>query len=406
MVRILSDPIFIEQYMKNFNVVVIGAGLYVCGRGTKSFGTILPSIFEWKRKNQNFGDVYCVSTSVKSSKELLRKASDLSVKTGVKVNLKSYPESGAKDKNAYKKLIKNIIKPACAIIAVPDHLHYEIAKDCLEAGLHVLLVKPLTPTYDEGLELNRLANKLGLYGAVEFHKRWDKSNLVLRDKFKSGELGTPLSCWIEYSQKKSIPLTFFKDWASKTSILQYLGVHYIDLIRFVTGANPKKVMAIGQKSEIVKYKIETYDSIQCIIDWEVSGGERFTQTLFTSWVDPESSSAVSDQKIKFIGTKGRYEADQKERGISLVTDDFGIQHINPDFCMPYGSEAGSICWRGYGIESITTFLNDVISLEQDQSSISELKSKRPSFEDALISTKVIESAHLSLRNNSNWEKIE
>tara|TARA_B100000989_G_C19529102_1_gene468622 strand:- start:3499 stop:4677 length:1179 start_codon:yes stop_codon:yes gene_type:complete len=392
--------------MKNFNIVIIGAGLYVCGKGTNGFGTILPSIFEWKRNNIQSGDVYCVSTSVKSSKELLQKASDLETQTGVKINLKSYPKSGAKDKNAYKKLIKNLSKPACAIIAVPDHLHYKVAKDCLEAGLHVLLVKPFTPTYHEGLELKKLANKLSLYGAVEFHKRWDKSNLVLRDKFKSGELGTPLSCWIEYSQKKSIPLNFFKDWASKTSILQYLGVHYIDLIRFVTGAFPKKVMAIGQKSEIVKHNIETYDSIQCVIEWELSGGDRFTETLFTSWVDPESSSAVSDQKIKFIGTKGRYEADQKERGIRTVTDDLGIQHINPDFCMPYGSNTGSICWRGYGIESITTFLNDVISLEQDQVSLSELQTKRPSFEDALISTKVIESAHLSLRNNSNWEKIK
>ena len=77
-------------------------------------------------------------------------------------------------------------------------------------------------------------------------------------------------------------------------------------------------------------------------------GIKFSETILTSWIDPENSSAMSDQKIKFIGTKGRYEADQKERGIRLNTDDLGVEHINPDFCMPYGSEDGKIRWRGYG----------------------------------------------------------
>ena len=35
--------------MKDINVMVIGAGLYVCGKGTEGFGTILPAIYEWKR---------------------------------------------------------------------------------------------------------------------------------------------------------------------------------------------------------------------------------------------------------------------------------------------------------------------------------------------------------------------
>ena len=50
--------------MSGIDIVVIGAGLYVCGKGTSGYGTILPAIFEWKRHNKNIGDVHCVSTSV------------------------------------------------------------------------------------------------------------------------------------------------------------------------------------------------------------------------------------------------------------------------------------------------------------------------------------------------------
>ena len=88
-------------------------------------------------------------------------------------------------------------------------------------------------------------------------------------------------------------------------------MHYIDIIRYATGAMPKRVMAIGQKSELVKHNINTFDAIQCLIEWEMTDGSKFTETIITSWVDPDSSSAVSDQKIKFVGTNGRYEADQK-----------------------------------------------------------------------------------------------
>ena len=195
--------------MKSFDIVVIGAGLYVCGKGTPGYGTILPAIFEWKRHNENIGDIHFVSTSAESSRELLRKAKGLEIKTGIKVDVKAYPENDEKNNNAYKQLLNSCKKPACAIIAVPDHLHHQIAKDCLEAGIHTLVVKPLTPTYAEGLDLVNLAQKKDLYGAVEFHKRWDKSNIILRDKIKSGVLGTPLNCWIEYSQRKSVPILFF-----------------------------------------------------------------------------------------------------------------------------------------------------------------------------------------------------
>ena len=43
--------------MKNFDIVVIGSGLYVCGRGTEGHGTVLPAIFEWKRENINIGNL-------------------------------------------------------------------------------------------------------------------------------------------------------------------------------------------------------------------------------------------------------------------------------------------------------------------------------------------------------------
>ncbi len=56
------------------------------------------------------------------------------------------------------------------IIAVPTNYHYAVTKDCLNAGKHVLLEKPLTKTLEEAIELFALAkqNNLALHvGHVE-----------------------------------------------------------------------------------------------------------------------------------------------------------------------------------------------------------------------------------------------
>jgi len=81
--------------MKKIEIIIIGAGLYVCGKGTDGFGTILPAIFEWSRSNQHIGNIKCVSTSSQSSKEIYHKAKQLEVKTGVKLDIGCYPKNGS-----------------------------------------------------------------------------------------------------------------------------------------------------------------------------------------------------------------------------------------------------------------------------------------------------------------------
>ena len=328
----------------------------------------------------------------------------MSSKTGVKLPISFYPSK----KNSiyeYKNIIDKLEKPSSIIVAVPDHLHYEILEYAIKKRHHVLVVKPLTPTYREGKKLVNLARKYNVYASVEFHKRWDKQNRILRDIYKDGKLGEPLYSWTEYSQRKSIPTQIFKSWVEKNNILQYLGIHYIDIVRYVTNATPTRVMAIGQKNFLKTKKLDVYDSIQCIIEWQTIDSKTFTQTLLVNWIDPETSSSMSDQKIKFVGTYGRYEGDQKERGLITNFDNEKIEHINPDFCRSFKNEKGLEVWEGYGIQSIITFINDVHDIICKKKSPIDYENIRPTFSESLFSTSVIESAMKSLNRRNIWIKI-
>jgi len=386
---------------KLLNILVIGTGVYVCGRGTDGYGTIMPAIYEWARCGY-LGDIYIAGTSIEGINTVKGKIEKLNGLFGFDIEPKYFPGPDTCGPEVYKAAIREIPRPACAIVVVPDNLHRKIAVDTVGNNIHTLVVKPLAPTLKEVVELIELQGRCGVYCAVEFHKRLDRSNLKLRDTVLSGKIGDPLYFVVEYSQRKSIPEEKFKRWVEDTNIFQYLGIHYVDIIYFVTGAIPRRVMAIGQKSYLATRGIDNYDSIQVVVEWEMPSGALFSSVFITNWIDPESSSAMSSQSIKVIGTKGRYEADQKNRGICVTSDKEGVEELNPDFCSMYGSRNGDISFQGYGIDSITGFLNDVTMIENGQLKVEDLDCKRPTFKESIVPTVIIEAVNRSITENGRW----
>jgi D-galacturonate reductase len=390
--------------MEPINIVIIGAGMYVCGRGTNGYGTIMPAILEWKRRNL-IGRVCIAATSPKSVTIARRKIGELQRKSGVEIAIDYFPNGNRPDRECYKKAIDSISKPAACIIAVPDKLHKKFAITSMEKGLHTFIVKPLVPTLKEAHELINIQKKKKVYCAVDFHKRLDLANIKLKDAISQGLIGDPLYFVVEYSQRKSMPTRIFKKWVEETNVFQYLGIHYIDIIFFSTKATPKRAMAIGQKNWLYSKDINAYDSIQAIVEWEMPSGKRFNSIIVTNWIDPERSSAMSNQAIKVVGTKGRFESDQKRRGIMIVTDDKGTEEPNPYFCSSCDRHSG-ISYQGYGIDSINQFLDDVVKIEKIEIGVRDLENKRPTFRESIVPTAVLECVNKSLKHNGRWIEVK
>jgi predicted dehydrogenase len=390
--------------MKPLHILVIGTGMYTCGTGTETYGTVMPAVFEWKRKNSS-GEIYIAGTSPESISIAQAKINELQHLMQVRPSIRYFPKGNQSDPECYKEATHHIPRPACVIIATPDHLHREMAGTTIEAGLHTLVVKPLAPTVKEVFELIDLQKKHRVYCVVDFHKRFDYANLKLKDAISGGLIGDPLYCIVEYSQRKSIPSIQFRKWVEKTTIFQYLGIHYIDIVYFATQAAPLRVMAIGQKNWLASQGINTYDSVQGTIEWKLPSGKKFTQFILTNWIDPESTSALSEQSIKVIGTKGRFESDQKRRGVTVVTDTKGIEEINPYFTSPYNM-GDRIVYYGYGIDSIETFLRDVAQVEEGTMHIEDLEEKRSTFQKSILPIAILEGINTSLQKNGEWITIQ
>lgn len=381
-------------------VLIVGTGMYVCGRKTKDHGTIYPALVEISKKYPISNILMC--SHQQDHIEVKQKIKEIENKLQKKIPISYYPKNN-NFSSGYLEAIEEHADIDAAIVATPDHTHFDIVKKLMDKEIHCLCVKPLTPSLDESRKLSQLAAKKNLYGAVEFHKRYDRANLKLRESIFSQQIGSPLYFIVEYSQRKSIPSSVFKSWAEKTNIFQYLGVHYVDIIWFATGATPKKTMAIGQKSYLKpQLGIDTYDSIQSLTEWEMENGHTFVSNINVNWIDPENTTAMSDQKIKVIGTKGRFETDQKKRGLFEVYDDTSPNERNPDFFDFYNDPINGTKAQGYGLDSIEQFIKDIKTIKDDKIQIKNLQLGRPTFQDSLISSSVVEAVNISLEQNNNW----
>jgi len=103
-------------------------------------------------------------------------------------------------------------------IASTTESHYRIARDCLAAGLHVLVEKPITVTVAEADELIALADAGKRMLQVGHLERYNPAWLAVRDK-----IGTPL--FIEAHR-----MAPFKPRGTDVSVVLDLMIHDLDLI--------------------------------------------------------------------------------------------------------------------------------------------------------------------------------
>jgi len=80
-------------------------------------------------------------------------------------------------------------EPDAAIVSSVAALHYEQAKVALEAGLHVLIEKPMTFTADQAQELQDIADRKGLHFLISHPWHYTPHAVEARRLVQSGALG-------------------------------------------------------------------------------------------------------------------------------------------------------------------------------------------------------------------------
>jgi len=133
-------------------------------------------------------------------------------------------------------------------ICTPNNLHYQMSKEALEAGKHVVCEKPLATTVAEGEDLVKLAAGRKLVSAVHFNIRYYplmRQIKLMMEKGEFGEIfavhGSYLQDWLFYPTDYNWRLE--PKLSGKSRAIADIGSHWIDLIEYISGLKIVEVFA-------------------------------------------------------------------------------------------------------------------------------------------------------------------
>ena len=148
--------------------------------------------------------------------------------------------------------------------------HVDMIRIAMEAGKHVFCEKPLAENVEKCLAAEEIIkahpNQVFMLG---FMRRFDKSYRIAKQKIDNGDIGRVVLVRC-YSEDPRSTFDSYLPFAP-TSGGQFIdmSIHDIDLIRWLTGSEPKKIWAIGGCFEFPQFKDwDDGDNVSCLMQCE------------------------------------------------------------------------------------------------------------------------------------------
>lgn len=282
-------------------------------------------------------------------------------------------------------------------IATPDHLHAAVITAAVEHHLHVMSQKPLDVDSTRAAALVKACEDAGLLLYVDFHKRFDPAHIRLREDIAAGRLGRLQYGHVHMEDKIIVPVQWLKRWAAQSSPSWFLGIHFYDLVFWLTGRRPRSVLATGQKGKLQSLGLAgAWDSIQAKVEYD----EGFTVSYDLNWILPESFPSIVNQGIRLVGEDGMAEVDSQDRGFFCAYgDSAGAAVVNPFGALEYTHPLFGTVTDGYTFHSMQQFV-DVLDVLAAGRALADIKGAYPDGASALVSTRIGEAVERGLRSGT------
>jgi predicted dehydrogenase len=221
----------------------------------------------------------------------------------------------------YKPFLSNKNIEAVYISATPETTHYPIARDCLAAGKHVFLEKPIALTLDEADELIGLKDKKNLKFTIGYSQRFNPKFAYVRQCIRDGTIGKPVSALVSRHITRSLGMKI--SGRVKLSPAAMESTHDLDFLLWcLEPAKPVRVYSqqnFGAMREASGSDIPDTQWITVTLDsglsFVVGGG----------WTLPPGYPNFSTTWIEMVGTEGAVLVDDSHRDVVVNTMKKGMQ---------------------------------------------------------------------------------
>ena len=119
-------------------------------------------------------------------------------------------------------------KPEAVSVAVPTFMHGPVVVELLEAGVHVLIEKPIAATIEEGEMIIRASERTGKKLMVGHIERFNPAIIELKRRLDSGQIGNVF-------QILARRLGPYPTRIQDVGVILDLTPHDLDIMRYLTG---------------------------------------------------------------------------------------------------------------------------------------------------------------------------
>ena len=154
----------------------------------------------------------------------------------------------------------------CAFVLVPHHLHHSVTLDCLNAGCHVLLEKPIANTLAEADNMIFAAEHAQKTFMVAYPHRYKHSFLLLKEIVETGRYGKliMLDSLIDDSVEGYLAPWMTQKATLGGGCLFSAAGHQLDIMLWLCG-RVRTAYMVGMRSRV---PMEGEDSAACIMKFE------------------------------------------------------------------------------------------------------------------------------------------
>jgi predicted dehydrogenase len=221
--------------------------------------------------------------------------------------------AGAKIARNYESILTDK-KITAVIIATPVQSHYELARQALEHGKHVLLEKPLTNSVDDAQNLVNLASSRKLRLMVDHITVYGGPSRSIRRIIEKEELGKILYLDAVRANLGKIQ--------TDVSVVWDLAIHEFALIDYLLGEMPQFVSANGSAF---------YTSLDEIANVSVRFESGITGSVYVSWLSPTRMRRLiiggRKKMLVFDDTAAEAKVKLYDRGVEQRADESGGRTI-------------------------------------------------------------------------------
>lgn len=332
-------------------------------------------------------------------------------------NIKFAKEIGLNENRVYEdfeKMIEEELKleenerMQVVSILTPNFLHYPMAKKLLDNNFNVICEKPMTTTYEEAKDLERIYKSKNLTFAVTYTYTGYPMIRQMKEMISSGVIGDVQRVDLQYYQGWINPIIHDNSKRSETWRLQPeksgisccigdIGTHAFDMLEYVTG------MEVNELLSDLNY---VYDDNSMDVDGTIL--IRFSDKI--KGVIRASQIATGEENnftVAIYGRKGGLKWEQQNPNyLYYLSEDNPLQILKPGH--EYNTDFAKLSSKlppGHPEGMFDSMANIYYGVAREINGNKEFEGEFPTLNDGLRGMLFIEKAVESHKNGNTWVKL-